>query len=347
MTSFMRRMLGEPGAVAGAPARNGVTAAPPPCPPAIPPESPPVTAGTPAAEDPLHDQWHRAVGECLQQIENELLVEKRRSKDALLLVRALRDDPVSGIRQLPVAAQRAMGLLHADAPTAALVRLFEHDPAVTQGLLRQVNSAYYNPSGTPIVSLSTAITRMGRVGVQSVLMEQAVGGMVSRPGGALDGMARQVWDHMVRTAPIARTLARVFGAPADQAFLLGLLHDVGKLAVFDRITEIRSTIHRLVDIDTGVITRLLRVIHEPLGGLVIRKWEIDGLIARHVASHHREPAPTGRDILSETIYVAERVDLMQERKKIPDLAAIWRAGALTCDARAAAVTLGLSTSTAA
>jgi len=262
--------------------------------------------------------------------------EHRRSSDVVLLMRALRGDPVAGIRQLPVAAQRALSLLRDDAPTNMLVDLFERDPAITQALLQQVNSAYYNPSGTRILSLSDAITRMGRVGVQSVLMEQSIAGMVSRPGGDLDAMAQQSWDHMVRVAPLARRLAPAVGAPPDQAFLLGLLHDVGKLVVFDRISELRGAKRRLLNIDKHVVSRALRLLHEPLGGLIVQNWGLDSDIARAIGSHHREPPPAVRDVLGEVVYVAERVDLAHARKEAPSLEAIWHAGGLTGDIAATA-----------
>ena len=88
--------------------------------------------------------------------------------------------------------------------------------------------------------------------------------MVSRPGGELDTMAQQVWNHMVRVAPLARDLSGAFGVGPEQAFLLGLLHDVGKLVVFDRITELRTVqrrplvIDRSIRVNSGAARLLLR-----------------------------------------------------------------------------------------
>ncbi|MEO7086265.1 MAG: HDOD domain-containing protein [Gemmatimonadaceae bacterium] len=280
----------------------------------------------------------------LHRLDEELIGEHHRSADTAQLMRALRDDPLTNIRQLPVAAQRALSLLHGDAPTSLLVATFERDPAMTQALLHQVNSVYYNPNGARILSLTDAIGRMGRAGVQGVVLQQSVAGMVSRPGGELDAMAQKVWNHMVRVAPLARQLAGAFGVAADQAFLLGLLHDVGKLVVFDRITELRSAKRRTLSIDRDVVGRALRLMHEPLGGLVIQQWGLDGEIAQAVATHHREPAPQERDLLCEAIFVAERVDLAREQKTEIDLDALWAAGQLTAKRPAVADALGLSPS---
>jgi putative nucleotidyltransferase with HDIG domain len=195
--------------------------------------------------------------------------------------------------------------------------------------------------------LTDAINRMGRSGVQGVVLQQSLAGMVSRPGGELDAMAQQVWNHMVRVAPLARQLASAFAVGAEQAFLLGLLHDVGKLVVFDRITEMRSSQRRALAIDRQVVARVLRSLHEPLGGLVIQQWGLDSEIARAVGSHHREPPPQSRDALGEVIFLAERVDLARERKEQFDLDALWTAGKLTGDRAVVADELGVSSSDAA
>ena len=56
--------------------------------------------------------------------------------------------------------------------------------------------------------------------------------------------AEAAWAHMVRVGPLARGLARGFGVPPHEAFLLGLLHDVGKLVLFDLLSAVRHELRR-------------------------------------------------------------------------------------------------------
>ncbi|HEY4130319.1 MAG TPA: HDOD domain-containing protein [Gemmatimonadaceae bacterium] len=285
------------------------------------------TTDAPAIQ--FQEQLNKRFTAGLRQVEAELVSNDPITADLKLLLQTLREQKIEQIRQLPLAAQRALSLLHAEASTSALVTQFEKDPVICQALLKQVNSAYYNPNGARVVSLSDAINRMGRAGVQSVVMEQTLAGMVSRPGGQFDAMVQQVWDHMVRVAPLARHLAPAFGANADQAFLLGLLHDVGKLAVFDRVTDLRTSKRRTMVIDKDAMGRALSILHEPLGGLIVEQWQLDADVARAVATHHRDPRPVRRDVLSEVVFVAERVDLASQRKQFVDLPAMWDEAGLT------------------
>ena len=351
MVSFLRRFFGSPKAAPAppnAPIHAGVSRSSRAV-SVVLADAPAEPSTSGGAEQPIELLQHlRArLDFALHHLDESLIGEHRRSPDVANLLRALRNDPLTGIRQLPVAAQRALALLHGDAPTTLLVGLFEQDPAITQGLLHQVNSVYYNASGARVSSLVDAITRMGRAGVQGVVLQQSVAGMVSRPGGDLDAMAQQAWNHMVRVAPLTREIASAFGVAPEQAFLLGLLHDVGKLVVFDRITELRSSQRRTLVIDRQIVARALRLLHEPLGGLVIQQWGLDSEIARAVGWHHRDPVPTTRDPLSEVIFVAEHVDLARERKEPIDLDQLWERGQLAGDKAAVADALGHSSNEAA
>jgi putative nucleotidyltransferase with HDIG domain len=359
MTSFLRRLMGESESAGsasagtkstghgegvaqasphGASTRQPVAKYTPRTSAAVPPPEP-AKAGD-AAAPPLQEQLRQQFLAALRQVEVQLTSDDPITADLKLVVQMLREQRIEQIRQLPLAAQRALSLLHAEASTSALVKQFEKDPVICQALLKQVNSAYYNPSGARIVSLSDAINRMGRAGVQGVVMEQTLAGMVSRPGGQFDAMVQQVWDHMVRVAPLARHLAPAFGANADQAFLLGLLHDVGKLAVFDRLTDLRTSKRRAMIIEKGTMGRALSIVHESLGGLIVEQWQLDSDVARAVSTHHRDPRPVRRDVLSEVVYVAERVDLANTRKQFVDLPAMWDDAGLTASMDTVSDTLG-------
>ena len=257
------------------------------------------------------------------------LDDKQRVTDAGALLRELSGDPSGAIRQLPMAAQKALALLNQDPSDVQLTQHFERDPSVTQAILQQANGAYYNPSGKRVLALGDAIKRLGRSGVRNVLLHQAVQGMVCRPGGEYDAMVTKAWTHMVRAAQIARAIAPAFDADREQAFALALLHDAGKLVVFDRLAALRSRLRRSPSIERTVVRRTLRLVHEPMGGLGALAWGLGLEAARAVATHHREPVPAQRDPLSEVLFVAERMDLARQKGLAFDADGAWKAGEIT------------------
>jgi HD-like signal output (HDOD) protein len=246
------------------------------------------------------------------------------------LLDALTDDSRGHLRQMPDAAQRALRSCEDEnVSTSTLVELFEKDPMLTEALLARANSAYYSRSTRPCFSLAEAIVRQGRRSAHSVILQQVLGGMVCRPGGIWTEMAAKVWAHMVRTGPVARAIAPAFDVDPEQAMTLGLLHDVGKLVVFDRMSALRTATRGNLHFAERPVLQMLRVAHEPLGGVCALQWHLGADSALAIAAHHRDPLPAEPDPLSEVIWLAERWDLAREHKAPFDLDELWQAGQLT------------------
>jgi HD-like signal output (HDOD) protein len=253
------------------------------------------------------------------------------ASDAPLLLQSIEALGPATIRQLPGAAQEALAACHAfDGTWSVLIPLFEHDPMLTQALLREANSAHYaTASGAPCVSHKEAMVRIGLAGVRDVLLTATLEGMLCRPGPDYGPMVTAVWGHMVRTGPLARRLAPAFGVQADQAFALGLLHDVGKLVLFDVLSALRADHRRPMVLSQSLLRDALFRLHEPLGGLAALRWGLGAEAARTIAHHHRDPVPLRHDPACELVFVAEKADLAEQRGETLDLPALWAAGQLS------------------
>jgi HD-like signal output (HDOD) protein len=258
-------------------------------------------------------------------------VGTERTSAFLTLLGRIAGDPAGRLRRPPAAAQRAMIACRGDnVQVDTLVQLLEADPALTQAILARANSAYYSRGGPRCLSLRDAIVRQGRQSVHNVLLEQTMNTLVYTGTGSIRRMVDEVWSHMVRTAPLARDLAAAFNTEPEQAFALSLLHDVGKLVVFDRIATLRTAERSELAITGPALSRTLRLLHEPLGGHCALGWDLGDDAARAIASHHRAGGGAP-DKLTEVIWLAEQVDLARVRNQAVDLPALWSTGRLTGD----------------
>lgn len=228
-------------------------------------------------------------------------------------------------------AQQVMDMLNRENYSGAqIARVIETDPAIAQALLKHANSDWYEEDGTPPVSsLLLATRRVGARGVHAAVTSVIVEGGCTRPGAGLDEIARMVWDHMVRVAPISRQLAYGFGGDPDAGFTLGLCHDVGKLILFERIAEVRRNQRKELTLPRGFLRAALRSLHEPLGGLAAFAWGMPPDFAATIASHHRLEPKSEPDPLSEALFVAERLDLMVSADRDLDLKRLWADGAIS------------------
>lgn len=253
--------------------------------------------------------------------------------DGPAVVDALEHNNQGVIRQIPFAAQRALAVSrNPNSSVGELVALFERDPTLTQSLLKVANSSWYGRGDDAIVSIAAAVQRIGYQGVENVLLASIVEGVLCRPGGAYQILAGKVWSHMLRTAPLARRLAPAFGIDPEKAYTLALLHDVGKLVVFDFISARRRELHREVKVPETFLCSMLNHLHEPVGGHAALRWGLGAEAARALAEHHRHPVPTTPDLLTELLFVAERIDLVTAvRYDRLNWAVIWDEGAITTD----------------
>jgi HD-like signal output (HDOD) protein len=281
------------------------------------------------------EQIRRELRAAIDTLEREFGADERRDDTMTLLERIARSGEKT-VRQPPAAAQRALEMVRRDdVAIAELARLVQQDPVLAQSLLRFANSAAAGV-GPQTTSLAECIRRVGTQGLRSVILSSMVEATLCRTGSAYDGMMRSVWDHMIRTAPLARQLAPAFGVLPDEAFTLALLHDVGKLVLFDRLGSLRAELRRDVRMPPHVLPRMLDALHEVLGGAAALRWGLGRAVISVISTHHRRSKPQAPNLAAECVFVAERVDLALSRGRDVELNLWFDEGALLASYEAVA-----------
>lgn len=328
MTAWWRKLAGQGGETA-----VGAPATPAPAPPALAKPAPTLGAGRPG-ETP-RQSMEKAL-RALTQKRVTLLLSRAdaltMSSDAPQLLETISNAEQFNIKPMPTTVSRALRRTQdLDASMLELVDIFESDAALAQEALRMADSAFYRRPGGTITSILDASQRIGMSGLQNVLMSHLVSSALCRPGGHYDEIVDLVHRHGMRTASISRRLSRDYTIEPETAYSLGLLHDVGKLVLFDVIGGLRADKRREVRVPPPFLKAMLRELHEPLGGLAALQWGLPPSHARAIARHHRDPQPEQLEPLIELLFVSERADLAQLRHERLDAERWWREGALRSD----------------
>lgn len=254
------------------------------------------------------------------------------SPDATGLLEMLAGSPDTLIRQLPAAARASLALCDdPDLTRRQLAEKLSSDPALVQALLRTANSAAFGAGKDSVISIEPALDRIGVGGARAIIFANAVDGALSRPGGEFNEMVSAVWNHMVSTAPLARALARAFGTDPEEAFSIALLHDVGKLVIFDRISVFRAAQRRDVKLAPAFVHALLGELHEPLGAAAARAWSMGERSARAIGAHHCRTSDGQANVLAEITFVAELADHAVRTGTPLDLQRVWFDGQISAD----------------
>jgi len=187
-----------------------------------------------------------------------------------------------------------------------------NDQALTAKTLRLANSSFY---GVPrqVSSIQEAITILGLRTVRSVVMASALASSFDRNKcGGMDFDA--FWRHAIGTALCARGIAQAIGMSAEVAFMVGLLHDVGQLAL---VTVAPAAYEHVVQYQMA--HACLSTDHAAIGGMVTRQWCFAPDVVDAVSQHHNPPesvAPTLTGIVHVADNMAHALDLSHKLNDI-------------------------------
>lgn len=192
----------------------------------------------------------------------------------------------TGLKPFPVFAARAITLLSSPGFAIKEVRgLIERDQTIAARVVRTAASAAFRQR-TPPADLDDVIRRLGSKEVQAIIASVATMEIFCDE----TGLSARVRQHSAATAAIARTLAHGQPAHAAEAFLCGLMHDIGKLMILqtgaapygDHGEAIESP-----DVSHVTEREALRYDHALLGAFVLGEWGFGEPITTAVALHHQ------------------------------------------------------------
>ncbi len=195
------------------------------------------------------------------------------------------------LQSLPAVVIEALDLLsQPDVNLRQVSNIVGQDSVITARTMSIANSAYYR-RGAAVHRLSDALVRLGISMVKEVLLTASVSGLMDRKLQGYQFDRGQLFRHSVATAIGARILAQSTNYPyREEAYIAGLLHDIGKL-VFDRyLNERYLDVLELSHQDeipfVEAEARILGYDHAQIGGLVISAWELPARYVESVSMHH-------------------------------------------------------------
>lgn len=198
-----------------------------------------------------------------------------------------------------------------NATVADAARIISRDVAMTANIMKLVNSAFF---GIPrsIASVDRAVAYLGLDTLTALVL--GYGLFQSNGSSALEG----IWQHSLRTATAARAIALKERLPrprVDEAFLGGMLHDVGRVVFATR----GGAAEAHCDVDdaraAGSVGRSKAHVqadqhHAEVGAYLLALWGFPSHIVAAVALHHKpsQRPDTGLD-LTVLIHAANRLTL--------------------------------------
>lgn len=176
------------------------------------------------------------------------------------------------------------------------------DPMLAGRVMGLVQSPIYS-GRADIRSLDQAVMRIGLNALRDLVLQAALNMKLFTTPGYSTTMER-VRRHSVATAHIARIVARHTNQDPEEAFLHGLLHDVGIAAALIVADDIYGDGPRP---QVATIWPAIEAVHESAGMLLARLWDLPGSIAQVIGHHHDFTSTATPDQRVATLHLAERI----------------------------------------
>jgi len=147
---------------------------------------------------------------------------------------------------LPVSITKVLNQANDEAFDAdELISLIQGEPVIAAKVLELANSQFYNPSGREILDLKSAFMRLGATG----LVEGVINGFLSKLTPQSQVYFKQygnkIWQHSADTGDIAKRLllSSQYKEEANQAYLIGLICNLGDMIMFQLLMDAFSYVH--------------------------------------------------------------------------------------------------------
>ncbi|MEI6127584.1 MAG: HDOD domain-containing protein [Pseudomonadota bacterium] len=178
-------------------------------------------------------------------------------------------------------------------------RIAEKDPSLTAKLLNLANSSYYSGI-VRTTTIEQAVSRIGITGVKNLLMTIIFKDVFVCKDDYLLKEFEINWQHSLACGLCAQKIAEKvhMSFMAQDAYMLGLLHDIGVVVILD----VLCTLYKRGDelrLNSRELLEIIYSLHPTAGAMVLGQLKFNEKICRMVEMHHAPESYCPRD---ETLF---------------------------------------------
>jgi HD-like signal output (HDOD) protein/ActR/RegA family two-component response regulator len=173
---------------------------------------------------------------------------------------------------LPRINDKFKELVEKGATLQNISELLKHDAAISTRLIGISNSSYYRGL-TENTTLESAISRLGLETTKQTVGALANRGLYTTTNRKYTQIVEELWEHSLSCAYAAQVTAETLGLRLDEdAFTLGLLHDVGKLILIQVVGEAEKRTQEADQDEVVDMFKSLDAYHGRTGAILLKKW---------------------------------------------------------------------------
>jgi HD-like signal output (HDOD) protein/nitrogen-specific signal transduction histidine kinase len=202
-------------------------------------------------------------------------------------------DRISSLRDLPSLPHILVKLMEAcndeNGSLGDIADILTNDPSLCSKVLRLVNSAFYGLASR-FEGIDQAVAYLGTTAVKNIAICSAVYQAFNSHKGDSAFSLKVFWWHSLKCALLSRIFSKevAYGSP-DEAFVAGLLHDIGKLVLWVNFSEKYTELIKKYENRPEMLAAgegRLGATHSQIGAWLLDQWKFQSLVADSALYHH-------------------------------------------------------------
>ncbi len=206
-------------------------------------------------------------------------------------------DNISTLKNLPTLPHILLKLFESCSQDSVdlleIAAIVSKDPSLSAKILKLVNSAYF---GLPqkVQEINQAVVLVGTSGIKNMAICACVYEAFPKPKKNGNFNLKVFWWHSLRCAFLSKRIAAEMNSDqADEAFVSGLLHDIGKVVLWVNFNSAyEALLENCPDGGQSLIEEeaCLGADHSEVAAWVLERWNFKPMISDAVRYHHESPA---------------------------------------------------------
>ncbi|TVO76861.1 HDOD domain-containing protein [Sedimenticola selenatireducens] len=148
-----------------------------------------------------------------------------------------------------------------------IAELIQIDPVITAKLIKAANSAFYG-GRNPVDTCSAAVVRLGGDVTHKLVLSYALKELFQSDSALLQSRMQQLWKHSTHVAAICYVLAKQDRRfKPEHAMLVGLLHDIGIVAILNYAKNFPDEAMQPAMIDQAITNMRAQI-----GSMIMNNW---------------------------------------------------------------------------
>lgn len=225
--------------------------------------------------------------------------------------------------QLPQSITELKNMLdHQEFKLQDFSKVVQREPALASHMVKIANSPMHNHSGKEITNLGHAFMLIGAEGVKEHVLMRFFKQLLNIRPIYFKMFGAKIWDHSLSTAMMAKQIAEAMGTNKESAYLNGLVHDIGKIMIFQLMVNAFKSANPDDSPNSLVFKKLLNDKSMMISLMIVKEWNMPETVVNAIhdlaLTTKRPPKTKMGKVLYDANLVSELVMMHEVKKMAPE-----------------------------